>query len=48
MYEVLVGDVDDDLIFRGVKDIMNTNQSFNVAEIGSYVSSYCGGVVNDV
>lgn len=37
MYEVLVGDVDDDLIFRGVKDIMNTNQSFNVAEIGSYV-----------
>ena len=47
MYEVLVGDVDDDLIFRGVKDIMNTNQSFNVAEIGSYVSSYCGGVVND-
>ena len=33
MYEVLVGDVNDDLIFRGVKDIMNTNQSFNVGAL---------------
>ena len=47
MHKVLVGDVDDDLVFRSVKDIMHTDQSFNVAKVRSDVSADSGSVVND-